>query len=88
MSRGGFRIGAGRKANSGSFGEKTVIRRIPASISTAFDSYIQSLKSGDNISLESVFYREEISVSLPLFSNKVAAGFPSPAEEGAPCHGP
>lgn len=81
MSRGGFRPGAGRKSNTGAFGEKTVVRRIPVSISAIFDTYIQSLKSDRGISLESVFYREDSSIKLPLFSNKVAAGYPSPAEE-------
>lgn len=81
MSRGGVRPGAGRKANSGVFREKTVVRRIPVSISAVFDTYIQSLKTGGGMLLESVFYREEVSVSLPLFSSKVAAGFPVPAED-------
>jgi len=80
MSRGGFRPGAGRKENSGPFGEKTVVRRIPVSVSAVFDTYIQSLKAASGASFDSVFYREEISVTLPLFSNKVPAGFPSPAE--------
>ena len=57
-----------------------MVRRIPFSISAVFDTYIQSLKSGSGVSFERTFYREEISVSLPLFSNKVPAGFPSPAE--------
>lgn len=80
MSRGGFRPGAGRKSNSGPFGEKTVVRRIPVSVSVAFDTYIDSLKAGGDQRLEDAFQRQGIPVKLPLFSNKVAAGYPSPAE--------
>ena len=80
MSRGGLRPGAGRKSNSAPFGEKTVVRRIPASISEAFDTCMSSLKAGVFHSLEEIFLVQETAMELPLFSSKVAAGFPSPAE--------
>lgn len=80
MSRGGFRPGAGRKVNSGMFVEKTVVRGVPVSIAAVFNTYLHTLKSGKEVSFGNVFYHEDSSVTLPLFSNTVPAGFPSPAE--------
>ena len=80
MSRGGLRPGAGRKSNSGLFGEKTVARRIPASISEAFDTCMSSLKAGMHHSLEEVFLVQETSMELPIFSSRVAAGRPFPVD--------
>ncbi|WP_032113728.1 LexA family protein [Candidatus Paracaedibacter symbiosus] len=81
MPKGGFRPGSGRKPNSGYYREKTVVRRIPLSVSAAFDTYIDSLKSGVSLCLKEVFLVQETSIRLPLFSNKVAAGAPFPADE-------
>lgn len=86
MSRGGFRIGAGRKQNSGPFKEKTVARRLPLSIATQLDSYCQLLKEGKSalkISeiLDDIFMVRQSCVKLPFFSSKVAAGVPFAADE-------
>lgn len=85
MSRGGFRQGAGRKKNSGFFKEKTVVRRIPLSIATTLDFYFESFKSREEPSenklcFYDMFEVEKNNLKLPLFSNRVAAGAPSPAE--------
>ncbi|AIK95550.1 LexA family protein [Candidatus Odyssella acanthamoebae] len=83
MSRGGFRAGAGRKKNSGLFGEKTVARRIPQSLAPALDQYLSNLatstKLGENIKF--IFTPQEHSLQLPFFSSKVAAGLPDIADE-------
>lgn len=85
MSRGGFRQGAGRKKNSGPFREGTVVRRIPASIAATLDLYFDSFKSTGSgsesaLCFEDIFEIEKNNIKLPLFSNSVSAGFPSPAE--------
>ncbi len=83
MSRGGFRPGAGRRKNSGLFGEKTVARRIPESLAPALDHYLSlralSTKLGETIQAISPVL--ENSLQLPLFSSKVAAGYPDAADD-------
>lgn len=86
MSRGGFRPGAGRKANSGSFKEQTVVRRIPMSMAEALDSYCELLKQNKSVvkisqTLEEFFMVEQTPLNLPFFSSKVAAGVPFAADE-------
>lgn len=88
MARGGARPGAGRKANSGVFGEQTVAKRIPASLVNDVEQFIHSLKEekqkmkikmGANLKELGSIYQS--SLSLPLFSSRVQAGFPSPADD-------
>jgi DNA polymerase V len=88
MARGGARPGAGRKINSGAFGEQTVAKRIPASLVNDVDQFINSLKEekqkmkikmGANLKELGAIYQS--SLSLPLFSSRVQAGFPSPADD-------
>ncbi len=83
MSRGGLRPGAGRKKNSGVFGEETVARRIPQSLAPALDHYLSTLtlstKLGENI--QSILTAQADSLQLPFFSSKVAAGSPDVADE-------
>ncbi len=88
MPKGGARPGAGRKANSGVFGEKTVIRKIPLSLAQDLKQLVSFLKEekgkpimrmGSNLMhLSSI---SQSSLSLPLFSDRVQAGFPSPADD-------
>lgn len=88
MARGGYREGAGRKPNSSKFGEATVPVRVPESIVSQLKDI---LKKADKFSLGSVIadIRSAIdwqgldlpSRSLPIFSSKVAAGFPSPGDD-------
>jgi DNA polymerase V len=80
MPRGGFRPGSGRKSNSGLFREKTVVRRVPLSVSIAFDKYIDCLKTSNSDSINDFLLIQDAPVRLPLFSSNVAAGFPAPAD--------
>lgn len=88
MARGGIRKGAGRKLNSNKFGEQTIPVRIPKSLVPKVKELLMKV---DKIQLGSTLssIREALdwqsldlpSMPLPLFSNKVSAGFPSPADD-------
>jgi DNA polymerase V len=88
MTRGGARRGAGRKANSGMFGEKTIAKRIPISLVERVDQFIHSLKSGTQTvelkvgsNLKELGALNASNLNLPLFSSRVSAGFPSPGDD-------
>ena len=96
-TRGGIRPGAGRKKGSSVYGESTQVIRVPESMVSEVKSmlahrqqqFLQSklvgsintktIRSADS----SVFFPAENSskIKVPLFSSKVAAGFPSPADD-------
>lgn len=88
MARGGVRKGAGRKPNSNKFGEQTIPVRIPKSLASKVR---ELLMNADKIHLGPTILsiREALdwqsldlpSTALPLFSNSVSAGFPSPADD-------
>ena len=85
---GGARSGSGRPKGSGQFKEPTNPVRIPLSAIPAVKQWLQHFHtSSDNViplrSVPEIFQPCEDSESqyLPLFSNKVAAGFPSPADD-------
>ena len=80
LSHGGQRSGAGRKPGSGRFGEETKVVRIPQSKVTRVKQWLSMLQqgypdavlgSGDN----------NPPVQIPIYGHKVAAGFPSPADD-------
>ncbi len=88
-NRGGKRENAGRPRGQGKFGEPTVSIRIPlsqgATIKMFLDAY-QRKRSGAGHEITDVdeFFIPFINdqpTRLPLFSTKVAAGFPSPADD-------
>ena len=89
MGSGGARPGAGRKSNTGPFGEKTVAKRIPVSLLNGIEQVIDSWKRERNkgsfkLDLESLkdmgcFHASNL--NLPLFESRVSAGFPSPADD-------
>jgi DNA polymerase V len=90
MAKGGSRPGAGRKANSGVFGEKTVAKRIPLSLVNEIDQFIRVLKGNANQNQNNVILGQSVkelgtltpsNLNLPLFESRVAAGFPSPADD-------
>jgi len=72
--RGGLRAGAGRKKGSGKFGEATCCIRVPESLAAPIKGWLQA---------PGIFCPK----ILPLpkayqhFLSKVAAGFPSPADD-------
>ncbi|MEX0614989.1 MAG: S24 family peptidase, partial [Methylophaga sp.] len=85
-SHGGRRPGAGRKKGSAK-AEPSVVMRIPQSQQLIVRDLINAHKA--NLPIPSRFLALTISrpaatlknINLPLFSSKVAAGFPSPADE-------
>ncbi|MBX9805339.1 MAG: translesion error-prone DNA polymerase V autoproteolytic subunit [Alphaproteobacteria bacterium] len=88
MGRGGSRPGAGRKVNSGIFGEKTVAKRIPISLVDDVEKFIHSLKGKTNknrFKFEPMLQEwgpiNSSNLNLPLFESRVSAGFPSPADD-------
>jgi len=66
MTRGGKRVGAGRPKGSGKYNESTKSMRIPIS---------------KELKVRAVIVGEESSYSIPIYSSKVQAGFPSPADD-------
>lgn len=87
IKRGGLRIGAGRKTGTGKFREPTSVVRIPASQEPVIKDFLAAYQRKRlKTDMDGVGEFEWPSlnakpVSLPLFSSKVSAGFPSPAEE-------
>jgi len=86
-TRGGVREGAGRRIGSGKFREPTSVVRIPTSQEPVIKDFLAAYqKKRLSIDLDVVNGFELPSLhraplSLPLYSSKVSAGFPSPAEE-------
>jgi DNA polymerase V len=80
--RGGARPGAGRKKGSSVYGETTKAIRVPESMVPEVKSMLnlrkQLFKGSATILFPSA---PSCRVSIPLFSDKVAAGFPSPADD-------
>jgi DNA polymerase V len=88
MPKGGRRRGAGRKPNTGVYGERTVAKRIPWSLAKDLDQFVSALKreqndrkfrAGPDVKEVGPIYPSNL--ALPLFSSHVQAGFPSPADD-------
>ena len=81
------RPGAGRKVGTGKFGEDTSVIRIPASQEAVIKDFLCAYKRkklAADLDELGVFELPALlakPISLPLYSSKVSAGFPSPAEE-------
>ena len=79
---GGARAGAGRKKNSGKFKENTRVMRVPASlvdtIKSTLEVYKSQLKSDVVVSLPA---DNAADITTPIFTSRVQAGFPSPADD-------
>lgn len=88
---GGKREGAGRKLGTGKFSEPTTVVRLPASqvpvvkdFLSAYQRKQQDKKLANDLDAVgdiSLPVLDAAPIKLPLFSSKVPAGFPSPAEE-------
>lgn len=84
---GGKREGAGRKFDTGKFKEPTVVARLPISQAPVIKDFLAAYQRKKMLSgLDAVtdFMLPALDIKpivLPLFSSKVPAGFPSPAEE-------
>jgi DNA polymerase V len=85
--RGGKRLNAGRKTGTGKFGEPTAVVRVPASqkplIADFLAAYQRKQQLEDAIDISSLMLPaiHSQTIKLPLYTSKVSAGFPSPAEE-------
>jgi len=79
-TRGGFRLGAGRKPGSGLYGEETKVMRVPRSSVSNIKKYL-NLSRANNVEEISLVYKETTYNPLFLFEHKVPAGFPSPADD-------
>jgi DNA polymerase V len=84
---GGIRRNSGRKAGSTKYGEPTVVRRLPASWAALFDQALDKALDTQKLMRNSPEV-ERIdpavagkSRALPLAGSKIAAGFPSAAED-------
>ena len=81
------KTGAGRKVGTGKFGEATEVLRIPSSQKTAISDFLETYKRKqqqgrlDTVTEIRTPLIASKSVSLSLFGYKVAAGFPSPADD-------
>lgn len=79
-TRGGFRLGAGRKPGSGLYGEETKVMRVPRSSVSNIKKYL-NLSRANNVEEIRLAYKETTYNPLFLFEHKVPAGFPSPADD-------
>ena len=85
-THGGRRAGAGRKKGS-AVKEPTVVMRIPQSQQAIVQAFITAYKIHSQTAARILSLAISLpvtalkNISLPLFSSKVAAGFPSPADE-------
>jgi DNA polymerase V len=83
-NRGGKREGAGRKAGSGPHGEPTTTMRIPVSqrdvISNFLEARKQKISATQPIGTK-LPALDPAKLYLPLFSSRIPAGFPSPADD-------
>jgi DNA polymerase V len=82
-THGGKRSGAGRQSY---FGETTKVMRIPASQITIIKDYLQIIADeSDKTLLGDIRFLPKSNtpscLSLPLYADTIAAGFPSPAED-------
>ena len=81
-----MRANAGRKVDSGLYGETTSVLRIPTSQQGVIKDFLSAYRAKLlNQSLDAVtdFIAADKTgnIALPLFTSKVAAGFPSPADD-------
>jgi len=80
--RGGSRPGAGRKKGSSVYGETTKAIRVPESMVPEVKAMLNQRKQlFENTSAISLPSATPSYIEIPLFSGKVAAGFPSPADD-------
>lgn len=79
--RGGPRPGAGRKTGSGSYGEPTQPLRVPLSLLPAVKTWLANAGERPGGLPVLPFAEHPTRRSLPLYGSRIAAGFPSPADD-------
>tara|TARA_B110000208_G_scaffold96755_1_gene121141 strand:+ start:39 stop:620 length:582 start_codon:yes stop_codon:yes gene_type:complete len=81
-NHGGARKGAGRKKNSGSFKQETKVIRVPISLVDSLIPTIEVYKSQVKSKVEVFLTKDNpTELSIPIFTSRVQAGFPSPADD-------
>jgi len=82
QARGGARLGAGRKKGSSVYGETTKAIRVPESMIPEVKLMLSQRKL-QSTELTAVYRPDQQAerINIPLFSSKVSAGFPSPADD-------
>ena len=81
-THGGLRVGAGRKKDTGPYAELTKVVRIPHSRVKAVKNFLLHQMTSNVESF--IMPAEQARVNpITLFSHKVPAGFPSPADDHA-----
>jgi len=89
-TRGGARPGAGRKPGYGPYGEATEVLRVPASQIDVVQEFLNDYREQVSASKETMKklmgqmmlpFDEPTRQHIPLYSTKVRAGFPSPADD-------
>ena len=81
-THGGLRVGAGRKKDTGPYAESTKVVRIPHSRVKAVKNFLLHQMTSNVESF--IMPAEQARVNpITLFSHKVPAGFPSPADDHA-----
>lgn len=84
---GGTREGVGRKTGTGKFGEPTSVLRVPVSQSAKIKDFLSAYQQKrikldiDSVGEFEYPTIEMVPTPLPLYSSKVSAGLPSPADE-------
>ena len=92
ITRGGKRMNAGRKEGSGKFGEPTAVMRVPESQKEVIVDFLARYQEKKNTQVSDELNDASVDLfeypalqftkmALPLFSSKVRAGFPSPADD-------
>jgi DNA polymerase V len=81
--RGGVRKGAGRKKDSGLYAEATKVVRIPISRISEVKNFLLSTKKTNSSIVDFIQPSIQKPIPITLFSHKVPAGFPSPADDHA-----
>lgn len=79
--RGGIRPGAGRKPGSGPFGEPTQPVRLPVSLVPAVRAWLAVLTDSPPCDTLRTCAARPLVLPLPLYGSRIAAGFPSPADD-------
>ena len=79
--RGGSRPGAGRKRGSGPFGEPTQPVRLPCSAVPAVRAWLAGLAERPGGEALRTCATAPSALPLPLYGSRIAAGFPSPADD-------
>jgi DNA polymerase V len=86
-NHGGARPGAGRKPGASPYGERTTVLRVPVSQQAPIRDFLAALhqkrlrEAQDNVAEVAAFAAAGGEMALPLYTTKVAAGFPSPADD-------